>query len=104
MDFNPMDMLKNIRKLQEDMGSVQQQLANTVVTGTAGGGMIEIDLNGKLELTAVRISQEMMDMQDKNMLQDLIKAAHSQAYDRARALATQEISKAGGFPNLMGRL
>ncbi|MDR2094513.1 MAG: YbaB/EbfC family nucleoid-associated protein [Treponema sp.] len=104
MNFNPLDMLKNIQKLQEEMGSVQQQLANTVVTGTAGGGLVEVDMNGKLELTAVRISQEMIDMQDKNMLQDLIKAAHSQAYDKARVLATQEISKAGGFPNLMGKL
>ncbi|MDR1902209.1 MAG: YbaB/EbfC family nucleoid-associated protein [Treponema sp.] len=105
MNFNPLDMLKNIQKLQEEMGSVQQQLAKVIVTGTAGGGMIEIDMNGKMELTAIRISQDTMDMRDKDMLEDLIKAAHNQAYEKARSLATQEISKAGGIlPNLMGGL
>jgi DNA-binding YbaB/EbfC family protein len=102
MNFNPLDLLKNFQQLQEKMGSVQQQLANIVVTGSAGGGMIEIDMNGKMELTAVRISQETMDLQDRDMLQDLIKAAHSHAYEKARALAMQEIGKVGGIPNLAG--
>jgi DNA-binding YbaB/EbfC family protein len=96
MNFNPLDFMKNFQQMQEKISSVQQQLANIVVTGSAGGGMIEIDMNGKMELIAVRISEETMDLRDKDLLHDLIKSAHSQAYDKARALAMREMGKIGG--------
>ncbi|MDR1970516.1 MAG: YbaB/EbfC family nucleoid-associated protein [Treponema sp.] len=82
MNINPFDIIKNAQKLQDQMGVLQEKLAALVVTGSAGGGMVEIDLNGRMELQAVRISPEAAG--DVQMLQDLVKAAFTAALDKAR--------------------
>jgi len=102
MNVNPFDLLKNAKQLQEQMGSFQEKLGQIIVTGSAGGGMTEIDMNGKMEVLAVRIEQEVMD--DREMLQDLIKAAFSNASDKARDAINQEMGSMipGGISGLTG--
>ncbi|MDR0997519.1 MAG: YbaB/EbfC family nucleoid-associated protein, partial [Treponema sp.] len=53
MNINPFDVLKNAQKIQEQMGALQKKLALLSVTGSAGGGMVEVDINGKMEILAV---------------------------------------------------
>jgi len=105
MEINPFDLLKNAQKIQEQMGSFQEKLAAISATGSSGGGMVEIDLNGKFEVTAVRISPALMESGDTEMLQDLITAAFSNGHDNIKETLNREIGAlAGGFgiPGLSG--
>jgi DNA-binding YbaB/EbfC family protein len=105
MDINPFDILKNAQKLQEQMGSFQDKLAAISATGSSGGGMVEIDLNGKFEVTAARISPALMESGDTEMLQDLIVAAFSNGHDNIREKLGRELgAMAGGMgiPGLSG--
>jgi len=105
MDINPFDILKNAQKIQEQMGSFQEKLAAISATGSSGGSMVEIDLNGKFEVTAVRISPALMESGDREMLEDLITAAFSDGHDNIREKLGREIgAMAGGFgiPGLSG--
>jgi DNA-binding YbaB/EbfC family protein len=104
VNINPFDILKNAQKLQEQMGAFQEKLAAIVVTGSAGGGMVEVDLNGRMEVQAVRIAAEAAE--DLPMLQDLVQAAFTAALDKVRESSGRELGALasgagippGGFP------
>ncbi|GMO48911.1 MAG: YbaB/EbfC family nucleoid-associated protein [Termitinemataceae bacterium] len=109
MNINPFDILKNAQKIQSQIGTFQDRLLTVVVTGSSGGGMVEIDLNGRCEMLAVRISAELLKENDVQMLQDLILAAHTQAQEKVKSAVQSEMSEwsteiglpdlgAGGFP------
>jgi len=89
MNINPFDILKNANKIQEQMGAFQEKLEGITITGTAGGGMAEIDMNGKMEVLAIRIAQEAME--DREMLQDLITAAFNNAMENIREEINREM-------------
>jgi len=100
MNINPFDILKNAQKIQEQMGDLQEKLAAISATGSSGGGMVEIDLNGKIEVIAVRIAPEAME--DAEMLQDLITAAFSNGIEKVRELINREIGAMAGGMNIPG--
>ena len=105
MNINPMDILKNAQKIQEQMGAFQEKLAAISATGSAGGGMVEIDLNGKFEVTGVRIAPETIADGDTIMLQDLIMAAFTNGIEKIQDAIKNEMgSMAGefGIPGLSG--
>jgi len=107
MNFNPMDIMKNAQKIQEQMGSFQEKLAAITATGSAGGGMVEIDLNGKFEMLDIRVAPEMVEDDDAEMLQDLIVAAFSNGHYKIREAITHELgAMAGGMgiPGLAGMM
>jgi DNA-binding YbaB/EbfC family protein len=87
--INPFDILKNAQKLQDQMAALQNKLAGVVITGSSGGGMVEIDLNGRMEALAVRIAAEAME--DREMLQDLVKAAFSSALEKVQEQSGREM-------------
>jgi DNA-binding YbaB/EbfC family protein len=100
MAINPFDILKNAQKIQEQMGSFQEKLGTISETGSAGGGMVEIDLNGRMELLGVRILPEAA--ADLEMLQDLVAAAYNSAAGKMREALNREMASlmgmAGGLP------
>lgn len=108
MNINPFDILKNAQKVQDQMGALQSKLAGMVVTGSSGGGMVEIDLNGKMDVLAVRITAEAAE--DLQMLQDLVMAAFVSALEKVKEHSSREMgalasglgispgSFPGGFP------
>ena len=104
MNINPFDILKNAQKIQEQMGAFQGKLETISVTGSAGGGMAEIDLNGKMEVLAVRIAPEAMEENDREMLQDLIVAAFNNATEKVREAINREMGSMipGGIPGMSG--
>ncbi|MCL1928077.1 MAG: YbaB/EbfC family nucleoid-associated protein [Treponema sp.] len=107
MNINPFDLLKNAQKIQEQFGSIQEKLGSIKATGSAGGGMVEIDITGKMEILAVRIKPEVLDPNDVTMLEDLIAAALGQAMENIREKITSEVgAMAGGLgvsmPGLFG--
>ena len=73
--FNMQQMMRQAQKMQEQMAKAQEELAETVVTGSAGGGMVEIELTGKREVESVTIKPEAVDPDDVEMLEDLVAAA-----------------------------
>jgi len=91
MNINPFDLLKNAQKIQEQMGVLQEKLGTIRVTGSAGGGMAQIDMSGKMEVLAVRISPEAMAEGDREFLQDLVAAAFNNAMEKAREAVSQEV-------------
>ena len=98
MDINPFEILKNAQKIQERMGDLQERLGNITATGAAGGGMTEVELNGRFEVIAIRIAPEAVDPRDIEMLQDLVKAAFRDASEKIReALKGEMGSLAGGM-------
>jgi DNA-binding YbaB/EbfC family protein len=108
MTINPLDILKNAQKIQEQMGSFQEKLAEFSETGSAGGGMVEIEINGKMEVLAVRISPEAVDPDDIRMLEDLTAAAVASALEKIGERIRKEMGlMAGGMgipvvPGLFG--
>jgi DNA-binding YbaB/EbfC family protein len=101
MNINPFDILKNAQKIQEQVSSIQEKLGSLVVTGSAGGGMVEIDLNGRLEMLDVRISKEVLEPLDLPLLQDLIKAAYTNGAEKVKDEGTRELGVlAGGIPGM----
>ncbi len=73
--FNMQQMMRQAQKMQEQMAKAQEELAELSVTGSAGGGMVEITLSGKRDVEAVVIKPEAVDPDDVEMLEDLIAAA-----------------------------
>ena len=107
MNINPFDILKNAQQIQEQVGSIQGRLGSITATGSAGGGMVEIDITGKMEILAVRIKPEAADPADIPMLEDLVAAAIGQAMEKIKEKISEEVgAMAGGLgipiPGLFG--
>ena len=100
ININPFDLLKNADKIREQMGAFQDKLAEITVTGSAGGGMAEIDLNGKFEVTAVRIAPEAVE--DRQMLQDLVMAAFTSGLEKIKAAINSEMGTVAGSMGIQG--
>ncbi|MDR1100019.1 MAG: YbaB/EbfC family nucleoid-associated protein [Treponema sp.] len=100
MNINPFDILKNAQKIQEKMGSLQEKMVNISAAGSAGGGMVEISLNGKMEILAVKISPEAME--DREMLQDLTAAAFNNAMEKIQEAINGELGTMAGGMGIPG--
>ena len=94
MNINPMDLVKQ-------MGLFQEKLNKLSASGSAGGGMVTIEINGKFDVTSVIIAPEIVKSGDVEIIQDLVMAAFSDALEKIREEISREMgSMAGGFmPN-----
>lgn len=95
--MNPFDMLKNIQSMKEQLGNIQEELAEITATGSSGGNIVNVTLNGKFEIVSVKLDPICVDPRDVQMLQDLIIAAHHDAMTKI-----QENIKAKYGPLLNG--
>ena len=104
--FNMAEQFNLLQKVQKEMAKLQDALEDMTVEGTAGGGMVTVEANGKQKILSVKIDPEVVVPEDVEMLEDLITAATNQALDRSRELAQEEMQKiAGGvLGNLPGGL
>ncbi|MFK8017220.1 MAG: YbaB/EbfC family nucleoid-associated protein [Gammaproteobacteria bacterium] len=84
-------LLKQAKKMQEDMERAQAELANKEVTGEAGGGMVKVTMNGRHEVRGVTIDEALVG-DDKDMLEDLMAAACNDAVRRVAELTQNEMS------------
>jgi DNA-binding YbaB/EbfC family protein len=100
MNINPFDILKNAHKIQEQMSGFQEKLGGITATGASGGGLVEIEVNGKLEVISVRIALEAMG--DIEMLQDLIMAAFTDSMAKVKDLISSEAAAMTGGLNIPG--
>ena len=86
-------MLKQVQKMQAEMQKVQSELVNLTVTEEAGGGMIKATANGNREIISVEIDPQVIDKDDKEILEDLVVAAVNKALASASKLAEEEMAK-----------
>jgi nucleoid-associated protein EbfC len=86
-------LMKNLPKIREEVEQLQQRLARITAEGSAGGDMVQVRVNGKMELLTCQISEEAMRQNDRELLGDLIVGAVNQALQRCRQLVAEETSK-----------
>ena len=98
------NLLKQAQDMQGRIAKIQEELGQKTVEGSAGGGMVQVTVNGQFNLLEVRIEAAVINREEKEMLQDLILAAVNDAMRKARDMVAAEMSKVtGGFkiPGLM---
>jgi DNA-binding YbaB/EbfC family protein len=86
-------VLKNLPKIREEMDRLQSRLGQITAEGDAGGGMVKVRVNGHMEVVACSLSEDAMKANDKELLEDLIRAAVNQGLQRVRAQVAEETSK-----------
>src|SRR5262245_39643391 len=93
------NMLKEAQKLQSRMADMQQKLAEMEVGGTAGGGMVNVTLNGRGELKRIKIDPSLADPSEIEILEDLVVAACNDAKAKIEVNLQDEMGKlTGGLP------
>lgn len=86
-------LMKNLPKMQEEMGKLQGRIAQITAEGEAGGGMVKAKVNGQMEVIACIVTEELLKLNDKELLEDLVRSAINQALQKARQAVAEETSK-----------
>ena len=96
--MSQMQMMKQAQKMQQEFQRMQQELEAKEFTAKSGGGAVEATVNGKRELTKLKISPDAVDPDDVEMLEDLVVAAVNEAIRLYEAESDATVNKiAGGF-------
>lgn len=103
MQGNMNNLMKQAQKMQRQMEEKKKELEEKEYTAAAGGGAVTVTVSGKKEITSVKLSEEVVDPDDIEMLQDLIMAAVNEAYRQMEEESGAEMTKltggiGGGFP------
>ena len=99
---NMQAMLKQAQKMQEDMAAMQAELEEREYEVSAGGGVINVKINGKREVLSVKIAPEVVDPDDIATLEDLITAAVNEAIKKVESDSQEEMQKITGGVGLPG--
>lgn len=102
MGGNMSQMLKQAQKMQEDMAKMQAELQTKTVDASSGGGMVQVIVNGKMELAEIKIKPEAVDPEDVEMLEDLVKAAINEGLRKAQEMTSNEMGKLTGGLKIPG--
>jgi len=82
-------LLKMLPRMQEEMAKYQQRLGQITAEGDAGAGLVKVKVNGRFEMISCTLSDEALKLNDREMLEDLIRAATNQAIEKVRAAAAE---------------
>jgi nucleoid-associated protein EbfC len=99
---NMNQMMKQVKKMQEQMMKAQEELGGKTIEGTAGGGVVTVAVNGHKKLLSISIKPEAVDPEDVEMLQDLVLTAVNDALTKADELANQDMGKYTGGLKIPG--
>jgi len=95
-------MLRQAQQLQQRMVKIQEELESATVEATAGGGVVSVVVNGKMELESLKIDPEVVVAEDVDMLQDLVLAAVNEGLDKAQKMVSDRMSSVTGGMNIPG--
>lgn len=95
-------MMRQAQKMQEDMAALQDDLDSREYDVSAGGGMVNIKINGKKEILSIEIKPEIVDPDDIEMLQDILTAGVNEAIKKVETTNGEEMSKITGSLNIPG--
>ena len=95
-------LLGKVKEIQANMQQMQEGLADRTVEAGSGGGMVTATVNGKGELLGLKIEKEVVDVNDIEMLEELVKAAVNAALAKNQEITKQEMAKLTGGLNIPG--
>ncbi|MGD9031973.1 MAG: YbaB/EbfC family nucleoid-associated protein [Desulfobacteraceae bacterium] len=99
------NLLKQAQQFQTKMAKLQEELEDRTVEASAGGGMVTVVVNGRQEIVSINIEPEVINSDDKEMLQDLILAAVNDGLSKAKEMVNEEMGKLTrglNLPNIPG--
>jgi DNA-binding YbaB/EbfC family protein len=96
------NIVKQAQELQERLARVQEEAASRTVDASAGGGMVTVTVNGRLEIIRLKIEPQVLQSGDAEMLQDLVTAAVNEAIRAAQKMMADEMSKLTGGLKIPG--
>ena len=94
--------MKMIQQMQNRLEKIQQELAETVVEGTAGGGAVVVKVTGAKEFRGIKIDPSAVDPDEVELLEDMITSAINSAMDEAASVAEKKMSVITGGMNIPG--
>jgi len=95
-------MLKQAQELQAKLAKAQEELANATVEASSGGGAVTVTMNGQQQIIAVKISPEVVNQEDVEMLEDLVLSAVSEAITKSQELAAKQLGGLTGGLKIPG--
>lgn len=107
MPGNMANLMKQAQKMQRQMEEQAKEMETKEFTATAGGGAVEVTISGKREVQKVKLSEEVVDPEDIEMLEDLIVAATNEALRKVEEESGSAMSKltgGGGIPGMPGMM
>ena len=104
---NMADMFGKIQEMQSKMQETQAKLATIVVEADAGGGMVKVKANGLRQIISIKFDEDVVDPNDKEMLEDLVVAGVNKALEQAEIASKEQMQEAykgmlpgGGIPGM----
>jgi nucleoid-associated protein EbfC len=105
--FNMADMFGKFSDMQAKMQEAQDRLAEVIVEAEAGGGMVKVKANGKRQVISIELDQDVIDPDDKEMIEDLVVAGVNKALEKAEEAAKEKMQEVykdilpgGGIPGM----
>lgn len=96
------NILKQAQEMHSKISQLQEEMAEKRVESSSGGGMVSVVMNGKQEILSIRIDPEVVNREDVEMLQDLIRAAVNEAIRKSQEMMTEEMKKVTGGLSIPG--
>ncbi|MBK1671645.1 YbaB/EbfC family nucleoid-associated protein [Rhodovibrio sodomensis] len=97
---NLSNMMKQAQQMQEKMQEMQERLAQEEITGSSGGGMVQVTITGKGQTSKVSIDPSLIDPNEPGVLEDLIAAANNDARQKLDEYTQQQMSELTGGMDL----
>ncbi len=101
---NAGNMMKKIQQMQADMENVQKEVEETEFSASAGGGAVEVTVNGSHEILSIKMEPDVVDPEEIEMLEDLLIAALNESIKKANDAMEQGIERAKGGLSIPGLL
>ena len=95
-------MIQQAQQLQAQLLKAQEELANMTVEASSGGGAVTVVMNGQQQIQSVKISPEVVDPEDVEMLEDMVLSAAREAQVKAQEMASKQMSGLTGGLNIPG--
>ncbi len=95
-------LMQQAQEMQAKLAKIQEELANKTVDAAAGGGMVRVTVNGQFMLASIKVDRSVIDPDEVEMLEDLVRAAVNEGLRRAREMASEEMSKLTGGVKIPG--
>ena len=95
-------MMHQVQKLQEKLAKAQEELNTTIIEASSGGGVVKVTINGQQKIQSVKISPEVIDPDDVELLEDLVLTAVSEAITKSQQLAAERLGGLTGGLKIPG--
>ena len=100
--MNQMQLMAQVKKMQAEMTKAQEELAATVVTGSAAGGQVTVEMTCDQRVKAVKIGRDAIDPEDPETLEDLVQVAVNDALTKASETSQQRLASVTGGMRIPG--